>query len=503
MNLIVGDTIQGIVSDFGSDGEGVIKLDGYPVFVPYAIKGEEIRARVTYVKKDCAFGELVKVLSPSPSRVKPRCPYFGKCGGCDLQHADTHLQLEIKRTGVENALKKFAGLDIAERSAEQNNSRRFDEVQIKEKTAEPNAMRLVIQTPVRLNDFEYRNKLSLPFAYNSHSGRVSLGFYEKRSHKVVPMKWCPLHGEWAADLITALTEWANEFNISVYDENTHKGLLRHAVARMLDTLSLTIVINGDRLPKSAELIEKLQKYFDDFALYISENTHKNNVIFGDSVRLIYGQEKPQNLGKFEAVVSPKSFLQINDKIRDAIYDEVAEALDGFAGDIVELYSGVGLLTAQLALRMQNANIISVEIEPSASRDAEKLMQTLGLSDRVKCICDDAKHYLDNENCDAKRGDQKSSCKTQDNSGEKNNLAKSQSSEKRRALILDPPRRGCDREVLDRATGFDKIVYISCNPQTLARDLKILSKEYSVEFVKPFDMFPQTANIEVMAVLSSK
>ncbi|MDE7372998.1 MAG: TRAM domain-containing protein, partial [Clostridia bacterium] len=226
----MGDIIDGIVSDFGSDGEGVIKLDGYPVFVPYAIKGEEVRARITYAKKDCAFGEVVEVVTPSPSRVKPRCPYFGKCGGCDLQHADTPLQLEIKRNSVENALKKFAGLNPNESMIECGSSSNGSKT----------------PKPLRLNDFEYRNKLSLPFAYNSHTGRVSLGFYEKRSHKVVPMKWCPLHGEWAANLIAVLTEWANEFNISVYDENTHKGLLRHAVARMLDTLSLTLVINGDR-----------------------------------------------------------------------------------------------------------------------------------------------------------------------------------------------------------------------------------------------------------------
>ncbi|MCM1306774.1 MAG: 23S rRNA (uracil(1939)-C(5))-methyltransferase RlmD [Bacteroides sp.] len=444
MDIIVGDIIEGIVADFASDGEGVIKLDGYPVFVPHALKGEKIRAKITYVKKDCAFGEAVEIVTPSPLRVKPRCPYFGKCGGCDIQHADTPLQLEIKRQSVENALRKFAGLDLN------------------------------VPLPTRLNDYEYRNKLSLPFAYNPRSKRVSLGFYEKRSHKVVPIKWCPLHGEWAANVIAAVGEWANEFDISVYDENTHRGLLRHAVARMLDTLSLTIVINAVRLPKIEELATKLQKYFSDFTLYVSANMRRDNVILGDKVQLVYGREEKQNLGKFKAVVSPKSFLQVNDKIRDAIYDCVAAALDGFDGDIVELYSGVGLLTAQLATRIEGANIVSVEIEPSASRDASELMSALGLSNRVKCICDDAKNYL--ANADNGEG---------------------------RALILDPPRRGCDRAVLDSATNFDRIIYVSCNPQTLARDLKILSADYDVASVKPFDMFPQTSNVECVAILKRK
>ena len=443
MDLIAGDIIDGTVTDFGSDGEGVIKLDGYPVFVPCALVGEEVCARIVYVKKDCAFGEVTKIIKPSSSRVKPRCPYFGKCGGCDLQHADTALQREIKRESIRRAIKKFAGLDLD------------------------------VPAPVRLNDWEYRNKLSLPFAYNARSKRVSLGFYEKRSHKAVPMKWCPLHGEWAAEMIAVLTDWANEFEISVYDENSRKGLLRHAVARMLDALSLTIVINGDKLPHFAELTERLTSTFGKFALYISSNTRADNVIMGDSVRLVSGTEEAQSLGKFKAVVSPKSFLQVNNAVRDALYDGVAKALEGFSGDIVELYSGVGLLTAQLALRMPKASIISVEIEKSASCDAEKLMRSLGISGRVKCVCSDAKLF----------------CKDIESKG--------------RALILDPPRRGCDREVLESATGFDKIVYISCNPQTLARDLNILSKSFEIDSIQPYDMFPQTSNVETLVVLSKK
>ncbi|MDE5601873.1 MAG: 23S rRNA (uracil(1939)-C(5))-methyltransferase RlmD, partial [Clostridia bacterium] len=298
MDLIVGDIIQGTVSDFGSEGEGVIKLDGFPIFVPYAIKGEEVRARITFVKKSCAFGEVVEVITPSQDRIKPLCPYFSKCGGCDLQHISSHLQLEIKRDAVRVALRKIANLDID------------------------------VPLPVRLNDWEYRNKISLPFAYNGRSKRVSLGFFEKRSHKVVPLKWCPLHGEWASKLIEVVTAWANAYEVSVYDESTHKGLLRHIVARMLDTLSVTVVINGNRLPKAVELIESLKAKFDGVTVYISENTRPNNVIFGDSVKLIYGRENKQNLGAFKAVVSPKSFLQIIYKVRDESYGRAADALSG-------------------------------------------------------------------------------------------------------------------------------------------------------------------------------
>lgn len=470
MDLIKGDIIEATVTDFASEGEGVIKSDGYPIFIPFAIKGEKIRACVTFAKKDCAFGEVVEVVTPSADRIKPLCPYFGKCGGCDLQHISTHLQLEIKRGAVQNALKKIAGIDVN------------------------------VPLPVRLNDWGYRNKLSLPFAYNGRSKRVSLGFYEKRTHKVVPLKWCPLHGEWASKLIAEVSEWANEFNISVYDENTHTGLLRHVVARMLDSLSVTVVINGDKLPKQAELIQKLKRSFADFTLYISSNKKNGNVIMGDSARLVYGQEKPQSLGRFKAIVSPKSFLQINNDVRDAVYDCAANALSDFDGDIIELYSGVGLLTAQIALRLPNAKITAVEIERSSSGDAAALMRSLVLSDRVKCVCDDAKRFItalpEAQSDGSKITVDEAMAKSPYYLGGMFETAK-------KALILDPPRRGCDREVLECADGFDRIVYISCNPQTLARDIKILSAKYDLTYVQPFDMFPQTANVETLVLLSKK
>ncbi len=469
-DLIVGDIIEGIVADFGSDGEGIVKFGGIPVFVPYAIKGEKVRVRVNYVKKDCAFGELVEVINPSEDRTKPLCPYFGECGGCDMQHMSTPLQLSCKRDCVKVALKKFGNIDIE------------------------------VPVPVRLNNWEYRNKLSLPFAYNSRSRRISLGFYQKKSHRVVPIKYCPLHGQWAADLIKIVTEWANEFAVSVYSEDTKRGLLRHLVARKLDAMSVTFVINGNRLPHCEELIRRLKLRFEKFTLYISENTKADNVILRD-VKLIYGREEKQNLGQFYAKVSPKSFLQVNSDVRDALYDEAAKALCDFDGDIIELYSGVGLLTAQIARRLPNASVTAVEIEKSSHSDAIELMSSLGISDRVENICDDAAHFLANlperKNAD-KLDDLDESIRN--SPYYLGNIIDGQPSE--RALILDPPRKGCDGNLL-RIADFERIVYISCNPQTLARDLKILSDKYELADIKLFDMFPQTANVETLAVLKRK
>lgn len=510
MEFIVGDIVEGEVVDFASGGEGVLKVGAYPIFVPFAIVGEVVRARITFAKKDCAWGDLIEVLSLSNDRIKPRCPYYGRCGGCSLQHLSHDKQLEIKRQNVVRALKKNAGLDCD------------------------------VNDVVSVNEWEYRNKLSMPFGYRKKSNRVVLGFYEKRSHAVVPMKWCPLHGEWCSNVIEDVCEWANENGISVYDESTGKGVLRHVVARMLDTLALTIVVNARTLDKIGALAKKLDRHFENYAIYVSSNMKNSNVILGDDVCLVYGKEKKQNLGKFSAVVSPKSFLQVNNDMRDRIYDDVCKSLSDFDGDIVELYSGVGLLTAQIALRLEKSHIVSVEIVKNATENARALMKSLCIEDRVECVCQDATDFVKS----LKTDEQKSKMQTDlqkidlpdevisspfylgdsniqnledinnkniDDSNSKNignstnhSIGDSKTSGKR-ALILDPPRKGCDQVVLQSACDaqFERIAYISCNPQTLARDLKILCTNYDILSVTPYDMFPQTDNVETLAILRCK
>lgn len=444
-DLIVGDVIEGEVVDFASGGEGIVKLNGYPVFIPFALKGERVRARATYIKKDCAFGELIEVVEKSEERVKPVCPYFGRCGGCDLQHMSSKCQQIFKRDAIKTTLKKVAG-EVVD-----------------------------VPLPVRVNEFGYRNKLSLPFFKNKVSGRVSLGFFERRSHRGVPIKWCALNGDWAGDLIEVLSSWANQYGVEVYDEVSGKGLLRHAVARMIDQLNLTMVINGVSLPHMDALIEALKAKFGAFTLYISQNTAKTNVIMGERVELKYGEVKEQNLGAFKAVVSPKSFLQVNAAVRDLLYDGIAAALADFDGAITELYSGVGLLTCQLALRLPTSRITAVEIERDASLDAARLTKKLRLNERVRCVCADARQYM--------------------------RELEIEDTPSKRALVLDPPRKGC-ADIIDdiKRAKFDKIVYASCDPQTLARDIKSLSTDFKLASVKPYDMFPQTAEVECLAIL---
>lgn len=446
LRLLVGDIIEGEVIDLGVTGEGVVKYDTLPIFVPFALPHEKVRVRINYVKKDYAFGDLVEVLTPSNERVKPRCCYFGKCGGCDLQHMSKAVQLEIKRTSVERSLRRNGGFD-------------YDVPEV-----------------VSLNDWGYRNKLSLPFGVNG-LGDVVVGFYEKRTHKVVSMKHCALHGDWASELIEVVTKWANDNHLTVYNENTGKGLLRHLVARKIDNLQVTLVVNGDSVDCASALGKALDEKFGNVTIFISANKKNTNVILGDNAVLVYGKEVEQNLGMFKAVVSPMSFLQVNGKVRDAIYNAVAENLNGFDGDIVELYSGVGLLTAEIASRLPRTKITSVEIVKDAVDDAKKLMAKLGFDHRINTICDDATKFMANMK------------------------GKAQNS----AIILDPPRKGCSPEVLDSIVKgeFAKVIYISCNPATLGRDLKALLSNYKIDTLQPYDMFPQTAHVETLVCLTRK
>lgn len=446
IDLLVGDVIECEVVDLGIEGEGIVKYGAFPIFVPFALPGEKVRVRLNYVKKDVAFGDLIEVLTPSKERVKPRCCYFGKCGGCDLQHMSHALQMETKRNFVERSLSRNGGIDFQ------------------------------VPPVVSLNEWGYRNKLSLPFAVNGEK-KVVLGFYEKRTHKTVSLKHCALNGESAATLISVVTEWANNHALSVYDEKTGKGLLRHLVART-NFLSVVVVINGKELPYADDLAKRLEDAFGKFALYISVNEKNTNVIMTDGVTLIAGEEYEQDFGAFSAKVSPRSFLQVNDKIRDEIYDAVASALADFDGDIVELYSGVGILTAQLAVRLPNAKITSVEIVPDAVENARALMKKLEIDDRVDCIFGDAGEFM----------------------------KEYKTAPGNKAIVLDPPRKGCSNETIEGIVnvGFDLVVYVSCNPATLARDLKIfVANGYELIKVQPYDMFPQTSNVETLVCLTRK
>ncbi|MBR1746853.1 MAG: 23S rRNA (uracil(1939)-C(5))-methyltransferase RlmD [Clostridia bacterium] len=450
------DILELTIADDGMAGEGVSRVGTYTVFVPFCLKGEKVRAKVTHVRKDgVVFTELKEVLSPSPLRVKPPCNRFTRCGGCDLMHVEYARQTEIKRENVERLFQKNTRLDV--------------EVQ---------------PTVPCTSPYAYRNKIQLPFG--TVEGRTVLGFYRENSHRVVSITKCFLHGDWVEKLISIFLDYADTFRLSAYNETTGKGDLKHLVARYIDgNLAVVLVTAGRRLPGLDYVPERLKKDFGSFSFYLSDKPEKNNVVMGKSIRPVVETPFVVDILGIKAGINPYSFLQLNAEIRDKIYTAVLE--DVFARSdapiVVDAYAGVGILGAVAAKR--GAKVYNIEIVKEAVEDGKALAAKNGVKDRVHFVCGDAAEELpkliselsDSENFDF---------------GSLN-------------IILDPPRKGCDERVLAALNGLSvphKLYYISCNPATLTRDLNRLIG-YDVLSVTPYDMFCQTRHVETLVRLSRR
>jgi 23S rRNA (uracil1939-C5)-methyltransferase len=445
-----GEEIELHIDDIGTDGEGIAHCDGCTVFLPFAAAGERVLARVNFVKKNLAFADLIRVIEPSADRVKPPCRYFTVCGGCDIQHLAPTAQAKFKRDKLINTLRKALGSNMPE----------------------------VENTVSGNNSFYYRNKFQAPFGFN---GKVVLGFFQKNSHKVVPIESCMLHADWADRLMAAVLGWANSCGVSVYDEASGTGLLRHLAARYIGgRLFITLVINGDGVPRQESLILALRQKFPDFALYFSPNKKNTNVIFGDTAKLICGEEKAVTVNGLEMRLHPLSFLQVNDEVRENLYVRVLDSLAG-SDVVIDAYSGAGILTALIAKRLENARVYGIEIVKEAVLDADRLMAENGLCDRVTNILGDAAVELP----------------------KLISKLSAQSNEPVVSVVLDPPRKGCDSAVISALLDAKphQIIYVSCNPATLARDLALLAPAYQITSITPLDMFPQTSHVECVVLMS--
>lgn len=456
MTMKTTETFLSEIVDTGMNGEGVAKIEGMPVFVPFAATGDLCKIKIGRVCKNYAFAKLVKVVRPSPFRTEAVCPVYGECGGCCLQHVSFEAENEYKRDYLENVLKK-GGVSFSPADT-------------------------VFGSP-----YAYRNKLQMPFA--EKDGKIVLGFFARGTHAVVGTASCSLHGDWATKLIKIVGDWSNgKLGVkksTAYDENTGKGLLRHLVARYTDNfLSVTLVINGDKIDGAEVLYSALKKLFD-CALYVSVNRKRTNVILGDGAKLVFGDERELNINGLYLSLSPMSFLQVNDEIRGRLYGAVVNAAAG-SRVIYDVYSGAGIMTALLARGNPDAEIYGVEIVREAVVNADGLMFRNGLDGRVKNIRGDAAVLLPEL-------------------VQKANKARKQGDKHGVTVVIDPPRKGCDQKVLDAiiSSGADKVLYVSCNPSTLARDIKILSDKYDLTGAVPFNMFPRTGELETFATLTKK
>lgn len=345
------------ISSLGINGEGVAKVDGAVVFVPFALPDEKVRAKIIYAKSSFYVAKVLEILKPSKFRVNPPCPYFNKCGGCDIQHLEYSKQLEFKTNLVKNNLKNIAKLDVPVENCEPSN-----------------------------NQFYYRNKFSFPISSQG------VGMYKEGSHEIIPINNCLIQTDWARDIIEIFNKFINLSGNSVYNEQTKQGLLKHLVCRMeQNQLLVCVVVNGNKLKNADKLIKMISEKFMHFGLMLNVNTLCNNVILTDKFIYLHGF-KTITMSQHQMVfdVSIDSFLQVNTFVANKIYDEVVAQVEGEV--VVNAYSGAGLLSALLSKKAKY--VYGIEIVKAAHLNAEQLIKRNSITN-VTNICGDVKMELHN------------------------------------------------------------------------------------------------------------
>ncbi len=428
-----------------SEGQGVARCEGVAFFVPFALPGETVKAHIIKVEKKYCIAKVAELLVRSPHRVAPMCEAYEKCGGCALMHMDYAEQLKTKTQIVKDCLERlggFSGIDV--------------------------------QPAIGMDDpRRYRNKGSFPIGFVE--GTAVFGFYAERSHRLIPLFDCPIEDARITALARTVTEWANRSHVRIYDETTGKGCLRACVIRIASTGErMVVVVTKGELPAK----DSLTKMLDVESLYHNRNDRNTNVLFGDRFALLKG--KPQIIeqqGELCFAVSPQSFLQVNPIQTRKLYDAAIRLLDPKPEQtIADVYCGIG--TISLAIAKHAGKVIGIECVPEAIEDAKKNAESNGIGN-TEFLCGLAENVLPDLVKKGMRPD---------------------------AIVIDPPRKGCEESVLNAIveSGVNRVVYVSCNPATLARDTKILSTYgYSIRHVQPVDMFPHTQHVECVVCIQKQ
>ena len=440
------------ILNYTAEGMGVARLEGRVVFVPHTIRGERWMVRLEKVNKKVAWGRGVELLSPSPARIAPDCPLAGKCGGCQFRHMTYTEELQAKRQRVEDALQRVGGVSV------------------------PVPDVIGAQQPDR-----YRNKVQFPispFSNGTGVAGLSVGYYRPRSHHVLKVEDCMLQPESVTKLRNIFTHTASHLHLSAYDENTGKGLLRHLYIRTNSAgqALCCIVINGDSIPNADVLVNELREACPELVgVVLNVNKKDTNVILGDTYQTLWGQDYlEEKLCGMTFRLSVPSFFQINRVQTERLY---AKALE-FAGlkgteTVLDLYCGIG--TISLALSKQAGKVIGAEIVPQAIEDAKQNAARNGVTN-AEFFCGDAGAIALKLARDGIRPD---------------------------VICVDPPRKGLGPEVpaILASMAPERIVYVSCDPATLARDVKRLEElGYKCMKAQPVDLFPRTAHVETVVSL---
>lgn len=449
------------IEDIGVNGEGIGKTDGYTLFVKDAVIGDVVEAKITKAKKHYGYARLMNILEPSKDRVEPRCRFARQCGGCQIQEMSYEKQLAFKAGKVRGNLERIGGF----------------EAELLDRVLEPV---VGMEEP-----FGYRNKAQFPFG-TDREGKVVTGFYAGRTHTIIANTDCALGVPVNREILEILLEFMKEYGISAYDENTGRGLVRHALIRYGFTtreIMVCLVINGKKIPHCEKLIEKLKDIEGMTSITFSSNEKRTNVILGDSYEVLWGTGFITDyIGQVRYQISPLSFYQVNPLQTEKLYSLALEYADLHGDETVwDLYCGIG--TISLFLAQKAARVYGVEIVPQAIEDARRNADLNGI--------ENAEFYV---------GKAEEVLPEYYETYSRKHPGESAHAD---VIVVDPPRKGCEESLLRTITEMEpeKIVYVSCDSATLARDLKYLCENgYELVRVRPVDQFPMTVHVETVCRL---
>ena len=453
MEFRKNDLVTLEIEDCGIDGEGIGKADGFTVFVKDAVIGDTVTAKIIKAKKNYGYGRLMEVLKPSPYRVEPKCEFARQCGGCQLQALSYDQQLVFKTNKVKGHLERIGG---------------FTDIPME---------------PIIGMDelFHYRNKAQFPVGRNKE-GKIVTGFYAGRTHNIIENRDCALGVAENKEVLDRVIAHMEKYGIEPYNEATGKGLVRHVLIRyghFTKEVMVCLILNGNKLPKEEQLVKSLCEIPGMTSITINVNKKHSNVILGEEIRLLWGQEYiTDRIGDISYQISPLSFYQVNPMQTQKLYAKALEYADLHGEETVwDLYCGIGTISLFLA---QKAKFVrGVEIVPAAIENAKENAKLNGL-ENTEFFVGKAEEVLPREY-------------------KKNGVYAD-------VIVVDPPRKGCDETLLETMVEMnpDRIVYVSCDSATLARDLKYLCERgYELRKVCPVDQFGMTVHVETVVLLSQQ
>ena len=440
------------IIDNGYEGEGIAKIDDFTIFINGAIKGEICKILIVKINKSFAFGKLIEVLKPSENRTIPDCSTYKRCGGCNLRHIKYEETLKIKKEMIQNLVNKSLNKKI-----DVNNVIGME------------------------NPYYYRNKLQYPVGKNK-DGIPVMGVFASRTHEIIPVENCLIQNKKAQEVANAIFKFIKENNISIYDEKTMNGEIRHIVVKIgvkTNEIMCILVSNTNSFDMEKELVEDITSNFPNVKTIIKNINNKNtNVILGDKNVVLYGDGFIHDkLGDFTFKISAKSFYQTNPTQTEVLYNKAIQFAKLDKDDILcDLYCGIGTIGIFASGKVKK--VYGIEIVGEAVEAAKENAKLNGVKN-IEFIAGDVERAFKELI-------------------EKHNVQPT-------AIIVDPPRRGLDATTINKMLELEvkKLVYVSCNPATMVRDIKILEEKYKVKEIQPVDMFPYTSHVESVAVLELK